>query len=330
MLDTEHSTETKVVSKNVFGQFLHDMKSLSTLSIRQGFDDVMSPEALRSLVQHQHLSHLDLPNIPEQWIRDLDLSVFPYGVLLPHITTFSAGLSDKGLELLLPYLRNVTNLEIRPSGQFINAFSIIANAQLTALEHLSLDVVPNTIVRGEDLVLLAKTARGLEYLFLPVQRNAIDVLPSAIRVTDAVMEDLASHLPNLKELCLKIEEASLTEASLISLGKHCKHLDCCYILADIFFEEVVRKGRPFLFPALEELWIIQPVSDRRKYKDVHHTATLIPVVFPKLEGLHQRSVEELSELDEDFYHAAQDLIFARNYRLRMSPDITVTPTEPAE
>ena len=97
MLDTEHNSETKLVSKQVFAQFLHEMKQLSTLSICQGFDNVMSAEAFQCLIQYQKLTHLDLPNIPEQWIRDLDPSAFPPGVLLSKITTFSAGLSDEDL-----------------------------------------------------------------------------------------------------------------------------------------------------------------------------------------------------------------------------------------
>jgi hypothetical protein len=319
MLDTEHHSEANVVSKEVFAQFLHEMKHLSTLIIRQGFGNLMSSKAFGYLVQHQNLTLLDLPNIPEQWIRDLEPSVFPPGVLLSKITFFSAGLSDGGLELLLPYLLNVEVLQIRPSGQFIDAFSMVANAQLTALKHLSLDVVSTTIVRGEDLIRLAETSRKLEYLDIPEDRDGVDRLASATRVTDAVIEDLASHLPNLKELCLKMEGGSLTEASLISLGERCKHLMSCCISADIFFEELVRKGRPGLFPALQELFIIQPVSDRREYKEIQQIAKDFLLAFPRLEGFNQTSVEVLSELDENFYSAAQDLIYSRDVWLRDSP-----------
>ncbi|MCJ1391803.1 hypothetical protein MMC18_004670 [Xylographa bjoerkii] len=311
MLDMEHSSENEILSKEGFARFLNDMRQLSTLSIRRGFDHVMTSEAFGYLVQYQYLTHLDLPNIPEQWIRDLDTSVFPREGPLPNVTTFSAGLSDGGLELLLPYLRNVTNLQIRASGQFINAFSIVASAQLTALEHLSLDVIPDTIVRGADLILLARTAKRLEYLYIPGDPDEINNLPSATSVTDAVMDELASHFLNLESLCLKMEGASLTEASLISLGENCKHLKSCYISADVFFEELVRKGRPNLFPVLDELFITQPLSDRREYKDVQQTAKFLLQAFPKLEGLDQGAAE-LSELDEDFGIAANDAIFTRN------------------
>ena len=178
------------------------MKHLSTLSIRQG-DDVMTSEAFGYLVQYQYMTQLDLSNIPEQWIRNLDCIVSLRGDLLPKIITFSTGFSDEGLQLLLPYLRNVMDLQIRPYGQFINAFSIVANAQLTALlEYLSLDVVPETIVRGPDLILLARTAKRLEYLYIPEETDESNILPSATSVTDAVMDELASHLPKLQRLCL--------------------------------------------------------------------------------------------------------------------------------
>ncbi|MCJ1383188.1 hypothetical protein MMC17_006301 [Xylographa soralifera] len=311
MLDTEHFSESKPVSKEGFAQFLDGMRQLRTLSIRQGFDDVMTSEAFGYLVQYQYLIHLDLPHIPEQWIRDLDPSVFPRGGLLPKINSFRAGLSDKGLNLLLPYLKNVTSIHIRPYGLFINAFSIIASAQLTALEHLSLDVSPDTIVRGADLIMLAATAERLEYLDIPGDLDKNDRLPSAISVTDAVMDELASHLPNLKVLSLKMDGALLTEASLISLGEYCKHLESCSISADVFFEALVRKGCPNMFPVLEELCIIQPVSDRREYKDVSQTTKLLLLAFPKLEYLDQ-GPGELSELDLNFTSAAQDAIFARN------------------
>ena len=320
MLEVKLSSEDKTVSKKGFARFLDGMRQLSTLSIRQGFDDVMSSEGFGYLVQYQYLTHLDLPNIPEQWIRDLDPSVFPWGGPLPKITTLSAGLSDGGLELLLTHLRHITTLEIRPYGPFINAFGILASAQLIDLESLSLDVFPDTIVRGADLILLARTAKRLEHLSIPGTRDESDKLPSAISVTDAVINELTSHLSNLKELCLKMGGASLTEASLISLGEHCKHLESCSISADVFFEELVRKSRPNLFPVLEELFITQPVSDRREYKDILQTAQLLLVAFPKLEDLGQEP-GELSDLDDEFASAASDAIFKRNRYFRGLEDM---------
>ena len=109
-----------------------------------------------------------------------------------------------------------------------------------------------------------------------------------------------------------MEESSLTEASLISLREHCKHLETCYISADLFFEELVRKGRPNLFPVLDEMYITQPVSDRREYKDIQQTVKPLLLVFPKLEALKNQGSVELSELDEDFGFAAHDAIYTRN------------------
>jgi len=177
-------------------------------------------------------------------------------------------------------------------------------------------LLPPLLWRGEDLVQLAETARRLDYLYIPADCDGYDGLPSAIRVTDAVMEDVARHLPNLRELCLKMEGGSLTEASLISLGEHCKDLEECYISADIFFEELARKDRPGLFPVLDELLIIQPVSNRRGYRKIQQTAKSFLLAFPRLQGFHQDSVEPLSEIDKDFYFAAQDLILPRNVGLR--------------
>ncbi|MCJ1288356.1 hypothetical protein MMC26_007711 [Xylographa opegraphella] len=314
MLDTKHPSKDRPVSKEGFALFLKDMRHLSTLSLIRGFDDVMSSESFGHIVQYQYLTSLNLPDIPEQWIQDLKPNRIPRGGLLPNITTLSAGLSDRGLELLLAYLRNIKNLQIRPCGQFVDAFSIIASAQLVDLEHLSLRVSPDTIVRGADLILLAKTARRLEQLHIPGDPDESNELPYAINVTDAVIDEMASHLTNVKELCLKMEGASLTEASLISLGSQCKRIESCYISANIFFEELVRKGPPNLFPFLEELFITQQRSDRREHTDVSQTAKLLLLVFPRLQDLNQEA-GDLSDMDDDFISVAQTAIFIRNRSL---------------
>ena len=315
MLDVKHSSKSKPLSKKGFAQFLDGMRQLSTLSIRQGFDSLMTSEAFGHLVQYQYLVHLDLPDVSEQWIRDLDPSVFPREGPLPKITTFSAALSDGGLELMLPYLRNVKNLDLRPYGQFINAFGIIASAQLTNLENFSLGVLSRTIMRGADLIAFARTAKNLEYLWIPEDPDSLDRFPSAIDVTDAVIEELARHLPNLEELCIKMDGAPLTEASLISLGEYCKHLKTCYILADVFFEELVRKAGPNWFPALEELYITQPVSDRREYTENLQTAKYLLLACPKLEDLDQEFGEQ-NDYDDDFTLAVNDAILKRNRDFR--------------
>ena len=318
MLDTEHSSKDEIVSREGFAQFLKDMGSLSTLSIRWGFDNVMTSEGFQHLAQYQFLTHLDLPNIPEQWIRYLDPATFSHEGPFPSIATFSAGLSDSGLELLLPHLRKIINLRVRPFGQFINAFSIVAGAQLTALESLSLDFFPDSIVQGTDLILLAKTARRLEDLYIPNPKYPDESnknFPSAICVTDAVIDELARHLPKLEKLYFMTEGASLTEACLLSLGKHCKHLESCYISADIFSEDLVRRAGPNLFPVLDELSLIQPASDRRQYTDISGTVGYLLQAFPKLESLDQGSTG-LGDLDEDFNTVAHNAIFNRNDEFR--------------
>ena len=276
------------LSRNCFTDFLGAMQSLSKLSIRDGFQVVMSSEALAHIAGYKFLVELELPPISEKLVIDLCHTSTSATKFFPNIRNFKACLSDTGLGLLLPHLANVRILIVGRLDHVEESLHILAEAQLTALWSLKLESSQVGIVRGTDIALLARHSSKLAHLDLGLVGKVYKFVnglayPSSQGVCDEVIDELARRLPDLETLLLNMDYATLTEASLISLGTYCEKLAKLSLSVDASFEELVRTPQPGLFPCLKVLKLSQPVSHRRQYSNVSRTASHVCQMMPNLE-----------------------------------------------
>lgn len=308
-LNLDADTGAEAISERGLTEFLRNMRQLSLLDIRLGFEGVWSFEALTVLAQYPSLTTLEIPDIPDNWI--LDLVGNSTMQLFPKLNRLGTGLSESGLEMLLPHLKEIFGLEIALSGQSTNALRLVAD--VPGIRFLSFSLNPRSVVRGEDLIRLAKNTPGLEQLELPAAPpwdTEPPALPSALGITDETIQEVARLLPELETLRLGLENCTLTEASLLSLGTHCKKLTHCYISADISFEELRREAPPGLFPELTLLELNQPRSNRRHLRDVNETARWLVREAPELCALRVGD-DNLTNTDHDLEDTVDNLISAR-------------------
>ena len=210
-LDVERQKTDGTLSVDCFAHFLRAMKSLTSLELHDGFDDLMSTKTLLSVAEHQSLKVLELPNVPGHYLRNVNIDRDPDISLFPCLERLSIAVSDEGLQILLPHLKALQELVIRPFGQSKDSFQAIASAQLTRLKRLHMRFGPESIVRGSDLLLLVTCARELEELKLPSDQDPeFTGCLDTDEITDTTIEQVARQLPKVRELTLKLEHAIIT------------------------------------------------------------------------------------------------------------------------
>ena len=266
------------ISEAAFIDCLQALKSLEMLSLRHGLDNAWSLNSFLSVAKHESLKKLTLPLIPLHWLQVHDN--VGERESFTHVQDFDASLSENGLELLLPRLAKIITLEIYLVGPSSRALRVAATAP--TLRSFKLTFSSSSVIRESDLILFAETHNALENLELGSEDQ--DIL-SADGITDATIDQMARLLPKLETLEIYVTDATLTEVSLLSLGTFCKRLEACNLYGDFFFEALVSNCQPNLFPALRNLWLIQPVSDRRQYTDPEDTARRFIQAAPNLRYL---------------------------------------------
>ncbi|MCJ1248458.1 hypothetical protein MMC30_005676, partial [Trapelia coarctata] len=301
-LDTD--TGARAISEPVLREFVESMRQLSILDIRHGFNRLWSIKVFSVIAQHPSLLGVFVPDIPDDWVRKLVGG--PSTQLFPELPVLNTGLSEFGLELLLPHLEKIQGLKIDLSGQSSDALKIVAD--IPHMRFLSFQFGPRSVVRGEDLIRVAKSTPGLAGLDLPVQPplDITPVQPSAQGVNNATIDEVARLLPKLEMLRLDLSDCSLTEVSLLSLGTHCKELTNYYLSADVSFEQFLQKATPGLFPALEFLEIDLPQSTRRHYQNVDEKARRLMQTAPKLYSFSLGG-NSMMNADSEFEQAVSEL-----------------------
>lgn len=310
------STRDEMVSGVCFNRFLKAMQSLTRLSIRDGFDDVLTSEGFTHITHYRLLTHLRLANIPEDWTPHTRRGEAWQDEILPSIKVLEAAVSNDRLNLLLPHLGKIVELNLRPFRQSDRVMAIIADARLASLEILQVKFGAGSIIRGADLVLTTEHAKGLKILKLPwdVDEYTDTFLPFTDGLTDEIMDRFARNLSQLTILRLRTRHITLSGASLISLGTHCKRLSNCHISADVCLETLVHDGCHALFPELNDLSLSLRSRHRRHYTDLAGTATGILLMAPKLDcldfGFHHHP--EAFDEDHDIDTLLHDFLVARN------------------
>ena len=245
------------------------MRSLSVLRMRYGCTNLWSAEMLGGLAVHRSLSNLEIPNTPDDWLRILTTTT--KDLLFFNIHTLVVGVSDNGLEILTPHIKKVSKLELFLQGPSTNALATITG--VPHLTFLQLHFSPGSVIRGTDLISLAKNCKCLKYIRVACSDfPQMVVLPTAKEISDTTIDHLAKLLPDLREFHLATSDTILTSAALISLGSHCKNLWRVSLSADVFIEDVVRKTHPNFFPTLAELNVLLPESTLHHYETPEETA----------------------------------------------------------
>ncbi|MCJ1242050.1 hypothetical protein MMC14_010057 [Varicellaria rhodocarpa] len=291
-------------SARTFSDCIAAMRSLSVLRMRYGWMNLWSAEILGGLALHQSLSNLEMPNIPDDWLRSLTATA--EDLLFLKVHTLVIGVSDTGLEILMPRIKNVSKLELFLQGPSTNALATIAS--LPNLTSLQLHFSPGSVIRGTDLISLAENCKCLEYIRVAhLDFPQLMVLPTSERISDTTIDHLAWLLPDLREFHLAMSDTILTDAALISLGSHCKHLWRVSLAADIFIEDVVRKTHPNFFPTLAELNVILPESASHHYETPEETAEAFLKTVPEFCSLELYHPEGLDNEVERFADVVSDM-----------------------
>ena len=288
--------DLEATSSSGFSDALKSLRFLGKLSISRRSVKLWSLDVFRCIAELKSLHELEIPDIPNDWVESLKSD--SENVFFPALKSLRTGLSEAGVETIQPFIQNITTLELYVSGQSTHALRILANLQY--LISLQLQFDKGSIVRGTDLIELSKKCNKLEYLQIPKSDDYPEPnVPFSEGITNATVFLMAHGLPKLRNLHLNLGNSGLTEMSLLSLGTKCKHLEECYLSADVFFQNLVRHMSPGLFPALENLCISQPVSNRRQYEDIEKTAKMFVNMVSKLETFSYYNLDNLT--DDDRY-----------------------------
>ena len=172
---------------------------------------------------------------------------------------------------------NLVKLRIRATSEPSRILSSFEGIQLSRLRSFDVDGLAFIIINGLDFVSFTESVPQLEELDIGVT--------ASIGVTDLVIERMARNLPHLSRLYLVLENAETTEASLISLGKHCSKLESCNWHGPIDFDALIRHAGSVSWPNLVTL-AIDPATggmDEAVYGDPENTALKILELMPKLD-----------------------------------------------
>ena len=287
---------------------MRSMQTLKTLTLRGGIRAILSSRSFLHMARLPALTSLDLPYVDLTWVEGLEGR--SDGLIFPKLQAFRVGLfdfgpqfgiSDEALALLLPRLHTITELRIKSTRNVDSnkAFHIVARSQLSALERVEIKHNPEAVVRGTDLLALADLAPGLKELKVPFYVDNLDGTGASLGaegITDDVITGFASRLPNLEvldladELCpvvdvvMVVDNYHLTSASLLSLGRHCRRLTRCSLIAAVAFGSALRIATPELFPKLLHLDIHQGLDqeDFELYGTVDQLARRMMEVAPLL------------------------------------------------
>ncbi|MCJ1390015.1 hypothetical protein MMC18_002873 [Xylographa bjoerkii] len=264
-------------------ELIQAMPALQEFYAHRSIRSIWSIEVFLAIGMHQILGSLELPNIPDHWISIL---TDQYEGRFARLVSLSTGLSEAGLEMLVPHLPEVTVLSLSMVGSSHRVLRTIATS-FPDLSYLNLVLRSDDVIREQDLILLADNSPSLSGLGL-FSEEADSMIRANIGsdgITNATINDLARRVPKLRNLSLYLGDAALTEQSLVFLGAHCKMLGTIYISADVDFETLVGDDHRNWFPELHQLDILPPPSDRRRYAHPDRVARQLREAAPKLRGL---------------------------------------------
>ena len=131
---------------------------------------------------------------------------------------------EHGLEPNLENLQ-VLALETREEEEMPRPqFKAPCNTPL--LQKLDLDVFPDGIIDGEELLRLARYCPKIKYINI----GATEMFAKCCGISDLVIGTISDLLPDLVEFELRAKGSSLTGQALVYFGRNCKAL-CCLVIS---------------------------------------------------------------------------------------------------
>ena len=278
---SRNKTESGLVALESFHAFLSSAERLERLQLigrseLWSVDTFLHIASLPNLIL-LNLSSLDLSHADGEWVEMLHNSKFqPFKSL--SVLLFST--TTKGLDLMLPFLAKVTDLEVRVVGG-------LSVQHLRAIHHLSslqsLELVPSGInwsIEGEALLEIAKHCTQLVSFRVGTPFDD----PIMSYVNDSIIEAFARALPNLAECSFHGDFSGLTEDSILYFSKYCKSLKYLIIPADIDAIRLARHSSTGMFPELEAIVVYQSRRDDQRldsYKEFKDMTARIVDMMPK-------------------------------------------------
>ena len=282
------------------------------LRIWQNRTEIWSPEVFLALAKNRHIQSLTVPPILSDWT--LSLQGFPTGTLFRKMHRVTASIDEAGLARLAPHFRDVVKLDLKVQGPSLRLIATVANLTALLFLRLSFNGCTGTgTIRSEDLTLLARNCRGL--FFLHILGN--DHITS-LDLNDTIMDSIALNLPNLSSLELHLLGTSLTEKTLLSLGRRCLELKNCSICARVSYEDLFEVEHRNLFQRLRTLKTYQR-EEIACPSDPDLVAVRLQRAAPMLECLHHYDDDCTFEEFDGFHKAIREAYGDRYNSIDLQP-----------
>jgi hypothetical protein len=207
-------------------RMLEKMPNIDSLDLERGFENIVSSEMLQVIASYPALNQAVLPYVQDDFL--LALQSDPDIYLFPKLRYLYIGATAESLRLyhrVAPSIEalGLTNETLERTNDVLTAAS-----KFRQLTSFTAQLSASSVIRGEELIYLARGCQGLEELKIGID-GWYEIKPSATGVTDELMEKLALCLPNLKILYLLFEPAGQDMPGCIqtvhTFGRHCNRLE---------------------------------------------------------------------------------------------------------
>ena len=206
-------------------------------------DRLMSSNSLQSLARHQALKTLNLASFEDDWIPSLEMD--GTSNLFPSLEVLSTKISTIGLRALSSHLRCLRVLKVHAKAKSVGIFSALEDLHAETIEELVVisHATQEMLIVGKDILNLVQKTTNLKRLYLltgsPARLRSYTTrlqAPLSEGLDDKLMEKIAASIPKIVQLDLYLEEtngSNMTEAALLSLGRHCPLLEYLRIRASV-------------------------------------------------------------------------------------------------
>ncbi|KAJ4368675.1 hypothetical protein N0V86_009584 [Didymella sp. IMI 355093] len=220
-----HPSEV-TASPNSVLRMLRRMSSIDSLDLERGFGNVVTSDILKVIASYPALDQAVLPYVRDDYLlalqTDADMQLFPK---LRYLYTGATAESLRLYHRVAPKIEalGLTNETLKRTNDVLTAAS-----KFRQLTSFTAQLSTSSIIRGEELIHLAQGCQNLEELKIGIDSWS-EIKPSAVGITDELIEQLAPYLRNLRNFYLLFvsdtQDAPGCIRSIQSLGRHCKHLE---------------------------------------------------------------------------------------------------------
>ncbi|EHK26135.1 uncharacterized protein TRIVIDRAFT_63466 [Trichoderma virens Gv29-8] len=184
----------------------------------------------------------------------------------PRLTTLGLVAPSASIGRLVPWLRNLTSLDLKLEDSDPDVLLRIAH--LTTLTKLSLIYYNRTHISAESIMALRHLSQ-LQKLIIRPHSTFIAPVTITSDLSDDDCERVTSHWPNLNFISLVVDWANLSTKGLISLARSCRCLTTCHTSQKFNFDELFADGSDgeVLFPQVKDMRLAFLVPGRT---EVHY------------------------------------------------------------